>query len=437
MKESVRKRSLEYSIRDGLAWSVNSGLGASYITPYALALNANAIQVGLLTSVPTLAASLSELKTPQLMQKMSRKRIVTSCALLQALTWIPISLVGLLFLLSGFDGLVAPTLVILFYTGYQLLGSLATPAWSSWMGDLVPEGERGRFFGRRNTIIGLSGILAMLAGGFFLNAFSREEVLLGFLTLFLLAMVARLTSWYFLTQQYEPKFQYREEYYFSFSSFIRRAKDNNFGRFTLYIAFMTTAVYFAAPFFSVYMLQELKFSYLTFVIITLSSSLTHVIFMPLWGRFSDRHGNLISLRIAGLLIPLIPLLWLLSSDPIYLVLVEAFGGFAWAGFDLASVNFIYDAVSRQRMGLCFAYFGVLNGVGTFAGATLGGLFATYCRVGFTSVFLLIFLLSGVSRLAVSAVMLPRIKEVRKVAPVRPLWYFLGGVIRRRPPVHSH
>jgi len=91
--------------------------------------------------------------------------------------------------------------------------------------------------------------------------------------------------------------------------------------------------------------------------------------MPLWGRFSDKQGNLISLKITGILIPLIPLLWLFSSAPRYLILVEAFGGFVWTGFDLASVNFVYDAVSQQRMGLCFAHFGVLNGLGTCA--TLG------------------------------------------------------------------
>ncbi|MGC8817003.1 MAG: MFS transporter [Candidatus Hadarchaeum sp.] len=437
MEEKIRKKSLKYSIKDGVAWSVNSGLGNSYIAPYALALNANAAQIGLLTSVPTLVASLSELKAPKLMEKTSRKRIVTTCALLQALFWIPISLVALLFLFCRVDGIIAPTLVILFYTGYLLLGSLSTPAWSSWMGDLVREKERGKFFGNRNMIIGISGILAMLAGGFFLNALSSDKVLFGFVTLFLIAMVARLISWYFLSKQYEPRFEYKDEFYFSFYSFVRKAKDNNFGRFTIYITLMTLVVYFAAPFFSVYMLQELKFSYLNYVIVVLSSSLTHVLFMPMWGKFSDKHGNLLVLKISGYLIPFVPILWLFSTNPVFLVLVEAFSGFAWAGFDLASVNFIYDAVSKQRMGICFAYFWMLNGIGTFVGATLGGLFATYFKVGFISIFLFLFLISGILRLAVSAVMLPHLKEVRKVAPVRPLWYFVGGVIRRRPPLRSH
>ncbi len=441
MDEKTRKKSLSYSVKDGVAWSVNSGLGSSYIAPYALALNANNAQIGLLTSVPNLVANLSQLETPKLMEKTGRKRIVTNCVLVQALTWLPISLVAFLFLFLKVDSLIAPMLVILFYTVYLLLGSFISPAWSSWMGDLVQKKERGRFFGRRNTIVGTAGLSAMLVGGLFLDIFKKSEVLFGFVALFLIAMVARLISRYFLTKQHEPKFKYEHEYYFSFSSFVRKMKDNNFGRFTIYVTLMTLTVNLAAPFFTVYMLQApplgLGFSYLIFVVITLSASVSTVLFMPLWGKFSDKYGNLRSLRICGLFIPLVPVLWLFSANPVYLIIAEGFSGFFWAGFNLASTNFIYDAVSRQRRGICFAYFGALNGIGIFVGATLGGLFATYINVGFMPTLLFLFLISGVLRLAVSVVMLPKLKEVRKVSPAKPLWYFVGDFIRKRLPLHSH
>jgi MFS family permease len=441
MDKEVRKKSLGYSVKDGVAWSVNTGLGSNYITPYALKLNANNAQIGLLTSVPNLVANLSELKTPKLMEKTSRKRIVTSCVMVQALTWLPISLVAILFLFFGVNGIIAPTLVILFYTVYLLMGALVSPAWSSWMGDLVPEKERGRFFGRRNRIIGFAGILAMLVGALFLDIFKNwSYALLSFVTLFIVAMVARLISWRYLTKQREPKFKYEHKYYFSFSSFVKRMKDNNFGRFTIYVTLMDLMVNLASPFFAVYMLKELPiglgFSYLIFTIITVSASLTTVLFMPLWGKFSDRFGNLRSLRICGLLIPVIPVLWLVSRNPIYLIIVQCISGILWAGFNLASVNFIYDSVSKQRRGICFAYFGVLDGICIFVGATLGGLFATYINVGFMPTLLLLFLISGVLRLAVSVIMLPKLKEVRKVKPAQPIWYFIVDIGRRLFP-HLH
>jgi len=304
------------------------------------------------------------------------------------------------------------------------------------MGDLVPEKERGRFFGRRNRIVGVAGILAMLVGGIFLSVFKKSDVLLGFVTLFIVAMVARLISWRYLTKQYEPKFKYEHEYYFSFSSFVKRMRNNDFGRFTIYVTSMDLMVNLASPFFAVYMLLELNFSYLVIAIITLSASITTVLFMPLWGNFSDKYGNLRSLRICGLLIPAIPVLWLVSPNPVYLIIVQGISGIFWAGFNLASINFIYDAVSKQRRGICFAYFGVLDGICIFVGATLGGLFATYVNVGFMSTLLLLFLISGVLRLAVSVIMLPKLREVRKVKPAKPIWYFIGD-FRRRLHLHLH
>ena len=437
MNEEVRKKSLRYSIKDGMAWAVSNGLGASYIAPYALALKANDVQIGLLTSVPTLAANLSEVRAPKLMERTSRKRIVTTSALLQALTWLPIAFVAVLFLFFQVGGLIAPTLVIIFYTIYLFLGAFGGPAWSSWIGDLVPKHERGRFFGRRNMVLGAAGISAMLVGGVFLNFFTPGQALYGFVALFLIASVARLVSWHFLRKQHEPKFKYQDEYYFSFSSFVRKMKNNNFGRFTIYVTLMVFALNLAGPFFAVYMLKELNFGYLVYVLIILSASITEVLSLRAWGKFSDKYGNLRELRICGLLVPFIPILWLFSANPIYLVGVEALSGVVWGGFNLAASNFIYDAVTKQRRGICFAYFGALNGIGVFLGATLGGLIATYVRVGFMSILLFLFLVSGLLRLLISLIMLPRLREVRKVKAPKPLWYHVGGIIRRRLPLHPH
>lgn len=430
------KKGLNYSLKDGVAWSVNDGLGSSYVSPYMIsALKASDAQIGLLTSVPSLVANISQLESPRLMKRMSRKKLVTILVFLQAIMWLPILSIAFLVSSSILDILLAPFLVIFFYTLYLMFGGLAGPAWSSWMGDLVPEKGRGRFFGRRNEIIGFAGLSAMLLAGFFLDLFKTGSLLFGFATLFFIAMVARLVSRHFLIKQYEPKFKEEEKYYFSFSQFVRQIwkrgdKANNFGRFTLYVAMMSFAVNLAAPFFAVYMLRSLGFSYTIFIIITVSSLLIRLISMPWWGRFSDEYGRLRTLRIGGFLIPAIPILWMFSSHPAYLVMVEMFGGLAWAAFDLGSSNFIYDAVTRPKRGCCFAYFNVLNGLGIFIGATLGGLLATHPVIGLTPI-LFLFLISGILRLLFSITMLPQLKEVRKVQPSRPLWYFMGSFIRRR------
>jgi len=429
------KRSLNYSIKDGIAWSVNEGLGTYYISPYMIALNANDMQIGMLTSVPSFIANLSQLESPKLMERMSRKKLVTTFVFLQAIMWLPILSLVFLVSFSNINSLVAPSLVIIFYTFYLMFGSVVGPAWSSWMGDLVPGKERGRFFGRRNEIAGFTGLVSMMVAGLFLDAFKKSNVLFCFAALFFLAMVARLVSRHFLTKQYEPKFKEEKRYYFSFFQFMKQIwtrdkKANNFGRFTIYVALMSFAVNLAAPFFAVYMLRYLNFSYTVFVVVIMNSFLVRLLSMPWWGKFSDKYGRLKTLKIGGFLISFIPILWLYSSNPIYLVMVEMFGGLVWAAFDLASFNFIYDMVSRQKRGICFSYLNVLNGFGVFIGASLGGLLAIHLQIGIMPI-LFLFLISGILRLLVSMIMLPQLSEVRKVQPSRPLWYFMGGFIRRR------
>ena len=93
--------------------------------------------------------------------------------------------------------------------------------------------------------------------------------------------------------------------------------------------------------------------------------------MPLWGRIADRFGNLRVLKRTALLIPLVPFLWFLTffmghlnSTALiaYLLAVEFMSGMVWAGFNLSSATFIYDAVTKQRVAICVAYYNILNGI---------------------------------------------------------------------------
>jgi len=47
---------LKYSIADGSAYSAMLGLIQDYVVPFALALKATIVQVGLLSSIPNLVA---------------------------------------------------------------------------------------------------------------------------------------------------------------------------------------------------------------------------------------------------------------------------------------------------------------------------------------------------------------------------------------------
>ena len=110
---------------------------------------------------------------------------------------------------------------------------MALPAWFSWMGDLVPERDRGRYFGIRDRAINSVGIIAVLVGAFVLDILkTRGFALLGFAILFGLAFLFRFISYFYLRKQYSPRFRVKKSSYFSVWSFIKTF--DNYGKFVTY-----------------------------------------------------------------------------------------------------------------------------------------------------------------------------------------------------------
>ncbi|MCM8797369.1 MAG: hypothetical protein NC923_05805 [Candidatus Omnitrophica bacterium] len=92
-KPAKLKKSLIASFWDGIFASCMVGLTNDYIAPYALALKANTSQIGVLSALPNLAASLAQLKTADLTEKLkSRKKIINIFVFSHALAGIPIIL---------------------------------------------------------------------------------------------------------------------------------------------------------------------------------------------------------------------------------------------------------------------------------------------------------------------------------------------------------
>jgi MFS family permease len=421
-KEVVKKinESLKRSVREGSYASGLSGFGISYFTPYALALNASSSQIGFLSSLASLFPSIVQLKSLKLIEKFSRKKIAVISALLQNLMLIFIILAGVLFY---FNVPYTVWILILFIALFYGFGAVTHPAWFSWMGSLVPEKTRGRYFSRRNRITGFFGLLTMILGAVLLD-FSRKFgfVLLGFGILFSLAFILRLISIKLLSRQYEPKLKIHKKDYFSLWQFLKKAPETPFGRFTIFISFMRIAINIAGPFWAVYMLKDLAFPYIWFMLITVSGVISQLIFYPLIGKFSDRFGNVLLLRVSTSIMFIIPALWIIApymglsmfGMKIYLLTIpQIIGGFAWAGYYLATNNYIYDSVKKEKRSYGLAYFNLLNGLGMFIGAGIGGLIAL-ADIFFMNKLLFIFMISGIARFFVAIIGSRFLREVRHV-----------------------
>lgn len=415
------EKTKKLSVKEACGYSFMDGFGLRYVTPYALAVGANNSQIGLLSSVPGLLGNLFQLVTLKLMRYFSRKKIIFASVLAQAIMWLVLILAGIPFFMYGIKTSFSPNAVIVVYTLLILVGAISGPAWSSLMRDLVSTG-RGEYFGKRSRIAGAIALTCMFIGGFLLDYFKQTHVFIGFAIMFFIAFLGRLVSAMLFRKHYEPKFKVDDKKYFTLLDFVKKMRHNNFGRFVMYFSLFTFATAIAGPFFAVFMLKNLGFSYTQYMFTVLANSVATVLLLPFWGKFADKYGNWKVMKLNGLLIPILPFLWLLAPlfakgipVVIFIIFLEIYSGVVWSGFNLAAGNFIYDAVSKERLAICSSYFNILNGFWALIGALIGGYVSTHDISAFgLQPILFVFLLSGIARLLVHVIMSKKINEVRQV-----------------------
>lgn len=388
------------------------GLTQSYITPYALTMKASTQQIGLLTSVPNFTMAATQFVAPGLSERAgSRQGFILPMAVMHALMWLPILLIPYLFQTHQVWWLIA------FMTLSTAFDSVLNPVWGSMMADLVPAQMRGRFFGLRNRITAFVSMAFSYAAGGILQLLTGNTNL-AFTIIFTGAIASRLISFYFLSRMYEPLSPATAKRgHDSVLKIARGLFSTNAGMFIIFCALMNFTTTIAGPFFSPYMIRDLQFSYIVYTIIISVAGLATVGFMTWWGKRIDRAGGIKVLKITSLFVPFVPLGWVLSHSLWWLVVIQIFSGFAWAGFQLSSGVFIFDAAPPQNRTRYIALYNSLVFLGVSLGSLTGGIVAPLLPPFMGSHLLSIFIVSGVARLTVALFFLPRIKEVRKVPQI--------------------
>jgi len=406
------------------------GSGESYFSAFALYFKATTAQIGILATLPPLLASMAQLISAWFGRRLGqRKPIIIFGASMQGLALIPLAILPILFPEHAIPILVI--CAILYFGG----ANLAVPQWGSMMGDLVSERRRGRFFGRRTRLCSITSFLALILAGITLDLFDRNAyTLTGYIVIFFAAIIARFVSVYHLSQMYDPPGHVAALESPFQRGFWQRVHGSSFARFSIYFAAMQFAVAIASPFFVVYMLRDLHFSYLEYTIITAMSVLMQFLALNRWGRISDAFGNRLILVITGLMIPVLPMLWIFSTNYIYLLVVQALAGMAWGGFSLSASNYVYDLVPASKRAMYLAFHNVLTSVAVFSGALIGGYLGAHLptridiiglHYEWFSVLYGVFVISAILRLTVAALLLTRLKEMRSVRSMT-----VGGLVFR-------
>lgn len=364
-------------MKDGLAWAVMVGAGERYVNPFIILGPSGVLRLGAISALPTLVGAIVQCFAANIVDRLGhRKPFFVLASVLQALAWVPFGVGMFLPLHSGY------WLMLASFALYIGFGNAAGPPWTSVMGDLVPADRRGRYFGVRSGLIGAGLIVSTLGAGAWvtyagnqpgLALFSLSSRDFAFLTLFILALVARLMSAHYLNEMYEPPYRSHISDRFTLLDFVRRAPQAHFGRFVFYCMLLNVGVGFLGPYFFWYILGELHFSPFAFAAIGAVQWLAYYGFIVMWGWLADRVGSKRVLAIGGIGMAGVPLLLLLGDSFWWFVIVQVYDGLVASAYGLAAMNYLLDVVTPPKRARCAAYHALFVAAGTAIGTLTAAL----------------------------------------------------------------
>lgn len=463
-RDSHVRRSLEFVT---LAWVFGAvwqtAIGGSPTTQFLKGLGASNFQFGLFAALPFVASLISLPASLWVERTGRRKGIFLWTLYLQRLLWVPLALVPLWMITAGgaAAGWTAGAALAVFLGLTFVMhaaGSAGGPAWVSWMADTVPERVRGKFFSRRRQWGILTAIPTALLVGWMLDSRlitggDSWVVLRWCAIIFACSAVfgaVDIVMFQFVPEEPRPP---------KTGPGLLRAlgeplKDRRFLLFGGLVAMLTFAVTFLNQFATLYLRDHVyvggragSFNTGAQLMMLVGPMAAQLLVLPLWGAAADRVGKKPLLAIAGLGLVPVGLAWcLLGPGNVWLgYLLAALGAALWTGVEIANFNLVLEMSaggdgSKGAAGGGGSSYVAVNTVIVNVAGCLGGLtagliaealrdwhwtpFAGWKTATFYDV---LFVLSGVLRLAAVAVFLPFIHEPTARSAAAALRFMAGHV----------
>ncbi len=394
LPRSAVRRSLGLAVPEGMLYAGMVGCAETWFVVDAIRLGASPFEQALVVGLPLGVGALGSLAALRLMRHVpSRRALVASFTALQALALLALALLDAI-------GRQTPALLVAGASLYHVAGQGASPGWTSWYGDLVPERIRGNYFARRMKAVQATICASMVVAGFALQLLEPRLIFgaattawwpalaapgRGFALIFLLAGLSRLASTLLLLRSPEPSFQGLAPAA-RVVQFLRTSRGSTAWRLIVGSAGYYAVVYLASPFFLPFMAHELHFSYLMLMgAFALQIALKSVLQVR-FGEWIDRHGARAVWLLGVLGCALVPLPYLWAGGWPWVYASQFAAGITWGCLEIALFVLVLHTTFRATRPHAIAAQSSLNGIAQLLGSVAGGLFLSLDGATFRRLF---------------------------------------------------
>ncbi|MBN2347616.1 MAG: MFS transporter [Bacteroidales bacterium] len=382
-KRQIQK-GLNGVIRDGVASQIMVTLtSGTFLVAFALKLGASNLVIGLLAAIPPLV-QIIQLPSIYLVERIKNRRLITTLgALVSRIFLLLIALIPFLFKEEA--GKVVLFISLLLSSAFA---AVATCSWNSWMRDVIPQENMGKFMGRKMRIAMLTGIFFSLAGGYFIDYWDKwfpEHNLAGFSLLFAAGFIAGEMGVYFISNIPEPKLQSSNLKVFQI--IFEPFKNENFRNLVKFTGVWSFTMNLVAPFFTVYLLKMLKYDMSFVIILSVISQVFNFFFLKIWGTLSDKFSNKSVLAVSSLIYIVCVLAWTFTTVPDphrftipLIIIIHVFMGIAISGVTLGQGNIGLKLAPKGQATAFLAANTFIVSLAAGIAPILGGTFADFFEV---------------------------------------------------------
>jgi MFS family permease len=370
------RRSIRLAIADSIvaqpivviAIPVNVYLAALFTKGFGLTTAA----IGFISALPLACQVLQLPISPFVARWGSAKSVTLVSTGLQLLAWLALALV--LPVIPPRDSEPAAWWIGGFVFASSLCGSIAGVAWSGWMQEWVPPRLLGKFFARRKRLSDSAGLLFLLGAGWML---ARYDYRVGVFQLIVAAAgLLRLLSIILLWLSPAPAPAARIERALPLAQQWRIVRGSRpLGRMIVFGAAWGFGANCVAPFYNVFMLEQLAFSAFDLSVFAALGVIGGVFSLPTWGRLLDRYGHKPVMLVSLLLWKIPFLLWcvITPSKRNLAYALWTWSGLMGAGFALGQFTMMLKLVPSAAKNFGLATSIALTSIAAAAAPAVGGL----------------------------------------------------------------